>query len=369
MEIESFADEFGPEKVVEVYNPRVGLKGILVIDSTALGPGKGGIRMTPSVTVEEVFRLARVMTWKTALADLHFGGAKSGIIADPKEISLEKKKELLFEFGKALRPFCPKYYIAGPDVNTGEEEMRWFVEGAGSLKAATGKPKDLKGLPHELGSTGYGVAISTLVACKYARLKIKDAKIAIEGFGNVGTFTFKHLAEFGGKIVAVSDSKGCVYNPEGLSFEELLKVKKETGSVINYSKGKVLKKEELFGLETDILIPAALSDSINENNVSQIKASLVVEAANIAITKKAEEELYKKGVLVVPDFVANAGGVISSYAEYKGFNEEKMFKLVERKIKKNTKLVLKRSKEKQIKPREAAIEIAKERVKKAMESK
>jgi glutamate dehydrogenase/leucine dehydrogenase len=368
MEIENFADEFGPEKVVEVYNPKVGLKGILVIDSTARGPGKGGIRMTPTVSVEEVFRLARVMTWKTALADLPFGGAKSGIVANPKEISREKKKELLFEFGKALKPFCPKYYIAAPDVNTGEEEMRWFVEGNGSLKSATGKPKELNGLPHELGSTGYGVAIATLVACKHSRLKINQARIAIEGFGNVATFAFKHLAEFGAKIIAVSDSKGCIYNPEGLNFEELLKVKKETGSVINYQNGKVLKNEELFGLETDILIPAALSDSINENNASKIKARIIVEAANIAITKKAEEELFKRGVLIVPDFVANAGGVISSYAEYKGFDENKMFKLVERKIKKNTKLVLKRAKEKQIKPRDAALEIAKERVREAMES-
>ncbi|MEM7821593.1 MAG: Glu/Leu/Phe/Val dehydrogenase [Candidatus Aenigmatarchaeota archaeon] len=366
MEVDKFGDEFGPEKILEVYNQRVGLKGILVLDNLSRGPGKGGIRMTPGVSVEEVFRLARTMTWKNAMADLPFGGAKAGIIFDPKKHSVEEKKKIMVEFGRVLKPLCPKHYIAGPDVNTGEEEMRWFVEGNGSLKAATGKPKDLGGLPHELGSTGFGVAHSTLIAAKYGKIKIDKARVAIEGFGNVGSFAFKHLSEFGAKIVAVSDSKGCIYNPDGLNYEELMKVKKETGSVINYP-GTILKNEEIFGLEVDILIPAALSDSITIKNVSQVKAKILVEAANIPVTLEAEEELYKKGVLVVPDFVANAGGVISSYAEYRGFNEEKMFRLVERKIKKNTKLVLKKAKEKNMKTREVALEIAKERVKEAME--
>ncbi|MDI6798511.1 MAG: Glu/Leu/Phe/Val dehydrogenase [Candidatus Aenigmarchaeota archaeon] len=369
MELEKFVDEFGPEKVIEVYNPKIGLKGILVLDNLSRGPGKGGIRMTPTVDVEEVFRLARAMTWKTALADLPFGGAKSGIIADAKSISKEQKKALIVEFGKALKLVCPKMYIAAPDVATGEEEMRWFVEGNGSLKAATGKPKDLGGLPHELGSTGFGVAHSTLIACKHARLKVNGARVAIEGFGNVATFVFKHLSEFGARIVAVSDSRGCIYNPDGLSYEELIRIKKEIGSVINYTPGTVLKNEELFGLDVDILIPAALSDSITMQNVGKVKAKILVEAANIPVTLEAENELYKKGVLVVPDFVANAGGVISSYAEYRGFDQEKMFRLIERKIKKNTKVVLKRAKEKSIKPREAALEIAKERVIEAMEKK
>lgn len=358
-------DEWGPELLVEVYDQKTKLHGFLCVDNTSLGPGKGGIRMTPSVDKEEVFRLARTMTWKNALADLPFGGAKSGIVFDPKTHSMEEKKKIMTAFGRALKLISPKKYIAAPDVATGEEEMRWFVEGNGSLKSATGKPKDLGGLPHELGSTGFGVAQSTLVACKHAKLKIDEVKVAIEGFGNVATFVFKHLSEAGAKVVAVSDSKGCIFNQNGLKYDELMKIKKETGSVVNYP-GNILKNEEIVGLNVDILIPAALADSVTTQNVNQVNARILVEAANIPVTLGAEDELYKKGILVVPDFVANAGGVISSYAEYKGFNQEKMFKLVERKVRKNTKIVLKKAKEKQMKPRSAGLEIAQERIREAM---
>jgi len=360
--IEKFADEFGPEKIIEVYDPKVGLKGILVIDNTALGPGKGGIRMTPSVSAEEVFRLARVMTFKCSLAGLPFGGAKSGIIADPKKISLEQKAELMRAFGRALRGIAPKYYIGAPDVNTGEQEMKWFVEGNGSLKSVTGKPKELGGLPHELGSTGFGVFHSTLVAAKFAKIDIAKATVAIEGFGNVGSFTAKFLSQVGAKIVAVSDSKGVIYNQEGLDFEKLSEIKKQTGSVVNYQPGQVLPNEEIFKLQVDVLIPAALPDVINERNVNEIKAKLIVEAANIPCKPEIERILYERGILVVPDFVANAGGLISSYCEYKGYDENKMFALVEKKIKKNTKKVLRKAKKENVLPRDAAMETAKERI-------
>jgi glutamate dehydrogenase/leucine dehydrogenase len=362
MELEQFADEFGPEKIIEVYDKKAGLKAILVIDNTVLGPGKGGIRMTPTVSVEEVFRLARTMTWKCSLAGLPFGGAKSGIVADPKKISLEQKAELMRAFGRALRGIAPKHYIGAPDVNTGEQEMRWFVEGNGNLKSVTGKPKELGGLPHELGSTGFGVYHSTLVAVKFARLDATKATVAIEGFGNVGSFAAKFLSQAGARLVAISDSKGTIYNPEGLDFDKLSEIKKQTGSVINYQPGQVLSNEEIFKLPVDILIPAALPDVINEGNVNEVKAKVVVEAANIPCKPEIEKILHEKGILVVPDFVANAGGLISSYCEYKGYDESKMFALIEKKIKKNTKAVLRRAKKEKILPREAALEIAKERI-------
>ena len=364
--IESFADEFGPEKLIEVYDPSVKLRGFVVIDSTARGPGKGGIRMTPDVTVEEVFRLARVMTWKTALADLPFGGAKSGIVFDPKKHSLEEKKKIMVAFGRALRHIAPKLYVAAPDVNTGENEMRWFVEGNGSLKSCTGKPTDLGGLPHELGSTGFGVYWATIEAAKFSRMDVKSVSIAVEGFGNVGSFTAKFLSEAGAKVVAVSDSKGCVYDENGIDVQKLLEVKKSTGSVVGYQGGKTISHEEIFKLPVDILIPAAMSDVINEKNVNEIKAKIIVEAANIPMKPEIEEVLHKKGILVVPDCVANAGGVISSYAEYRGYDKDKAFKLIEKKIVKNTRLVLKKAKKENVKPRDAAEKIAKERVLKAM---
>src|SRR3972149_11608962 len=266
-------DEFGPEKIVEVYDQKTKMRGVLVIDNTALGPGKGGIRMTPTVSTEEVFRLARTMTWKCSLAGLPFGGAKSGIIADPKKLSKEEKKSMIQAFAVALKPLSPKYYIAAPDVNTAEEEMAWYVEANGSLQSAPGKPAILCvkpgeqcGIPHEYGSTGFGVAHATAVAVKFANIDIRGARVAIEGYGNVGSFAGKHLAEMGAKIVATSDSKGTIYNKEGLDMDKIAMVKKETGTVTNYKPGQVLKPEELFLLDVDIIIPAALPDVINAKN-------------------------------------------------------------------------------------------------------
>ena len=376
MEIESFADEFGPEYVVEIHNPKVGLKGILVIDNTSLGPGKGGIRMTPTVDVAEVFRLARTMTWKNALAELPFGGAKAGINASPEDIkNKERKKMLIQAFSKALKPIVPKLYIAGPDVNTGEQEMQWFFEANGDWRACTGKPATVCmrlfgkpgekcGIPHEFGSTGFGVAHATVVAANHIGLGIRGAKIAIEGFGNVGTFASKYLSDFGAKIVAVSDSKGVIYNENGLDVEKLHGVKEKTGSVVNYTPGKVLSNKEIFELNTDILIPGALPDVITKDNVGKIQSKILVEASNIPTTPAIEEMLHRRGVLVVPDFVANAGGVISSYAEYRGYNPKRMFDLVEKKVKRNVKIVLQLSKKYGLKPRDAALKIAQERIKK-----
>lgn len=369
IEIEGFVDEWGPEKILHVYDPEVGMKGVLVIDNTALGPGKGGIRMLPAATTEEIFRLARTMTWKCALAELPFGGAKSGIIADPKQISKEKKMEIIRAFSRALKPVCPKLYVAAPDINTGEEEMAVFAKENGSMKACTGKPARMCvkpgvkcGIPHEYGSTGYGVVQATFTAAKHVGMGIEGATAAIEGFGNVGSFVARHLVQIGAKVLAVSDSSGCIYNPEGLDYERLYQVKMETRSVINYRPGKVLDNNEIFALPVDILIPAALPDVIREDNVDDVKAKMVVEAANIPTSPKIEEVLRKRGVLVLPDIVANAGGVISSYAEYRGYNPKRMLELVQRKIRRNTRTVLKCAEEKGIGLRDAALNIAEERI-------
>jgi len=366
-------DEFGPEKVLEVYDPGAGMHGFLVIDNTALGPGKGGIRMTSSVTAEEVYRLARTMTWKNALAEIPFGGAKSGIVAEASVLTNGAKKALIQAFARAIRPLSPSLYIAGPDAGTGQEEMRWYVEANGSLKSCTGKPADMCvepgqecGIPHELGSTGLGVAHSAAEAVTFLGLGIKGVTVAIEGFGNVGTFAARYLSELGARVVAVSDRKGTIYNEKGLEVESLIKLKEETGSVINYRSGKVLTTAELFELEVDVLIPAALSDVITPSNVDKVKARVVVEGSNIPMSPDIEEILHKKGILVVPDFVANAGGVISSYAEYMGYSPRGMFDIVERRVKRNTRAVLEYGRDKGMKPRDAAMEIAVERVREAM---
>lgn len=355
-------DSFGPEKIVHVYNPKLGIKGVVVIDSTSLGPGKGGIRMTDTVDEEEVFRLARAMTWKTALAELPFGGAKSGIIVDSKQISKEDKKEIVEWFAKALKIVSPKMYIAAPDMYMAEQEMEWFAKANGDKKSVTGKPKSMGGLPHELGSTGFGVYHSTLTALDFMNKNVKKTTVAIEGFGNVGIFAGKFLSEKGAKIIAISDSKGMIHNKDGLDFKELEKVKKETGSVVNYKNSDKKECHEIIEVDADVLITAAIPDLIKSGDVDKIKFKLIVEGSNIPMSEETEEFLHKKGVLVVPDIIANAGGVISSYVEYINGNEEEMFKLIEGKITKNVKKILELSKKNKVHPREAAMKIAEERV-------
>jgi glutamate dehydrogenase (NAD(P)+) len=368
--IEAFADKWGPEKILQVYDPKTGMKGILVIDSTTLGPGKGGIRMTPTVTTDEVFRLARTMTWKCALAKIPFGGAKSGIIANPKQMTEDKKMDLIRAFSRAIKNVCPSLYVAAPDINTGEKEMAVFAKENGSLKSATGKPSTLCakpgikcGIPHEYGSTALGVVQAALTATNYMQnIDVDNATAAVEGFGNVGSYVVDYLSQIGVKVVAVSDSKGCIHNPDGLDYQKLLDVKTKTGSVINYRPGKILKNMELFELSVDLLIPAAFPDVINAYNVERIKAKMVVEAANLPIRPDVEKLLSDSGVMVIPDILANAGGVISSYAEYRGYNPKRMLELVQRKITQNTINVIETALDKNVGIREVAMSIAKDRI-------
>lgn len=375
MSIVEQKDTFGPELVLRVYDAAIGMEGFLVIDNTALGPGKGGIRMTPDVTAEEVFRLARTMTWKNALADIPFGGAKGGIIWNGG--SDELKKKFIQSFARALKPLMPKRYIAGPDVNTGEREMQWFVEATGNWRTATGKPANYCmtvfgkkgekcGIPHEFGSTGFGVVHATRVAAELAGLDIKKASVAIEGFGNVGSFAFQYLKELGANVVAVSDKDGAIYNPKGLDGAKLTALKNAGKSVVAYSNGKKISHDDIFGLPVDIVIPAAVTDVINDKNKNSIKAKIIVEGANIPMQERVEEELFNRGIMVVPDFVANAGGVISSYAEYRGYNPKRMFELVERKIVKSAKAVLAKSLREHRPVREIGVELAMAKVEAAM---
>lgn len=361
-------DGWGPEHVVQVAVPEINLVGFLIIDNTTLGPGKGGIRMTPNVTEEEVRRLARAMTWKNALAGIPFGGAKAGIRFSGSQ---KEKKRAVQEFAKAISVFTPGKYIAGPDVNTGEREMQWFVEATGNWKTATGKPAKLCmlvfgkggttqqcGIPHEFGSTGFGVAHSTKVAMELLKLQIRGVKISIHGFGNVGTFAAQYLQEMGAQIVAVADKDGAVFAKEGLDMQKLLKLSSARKPVAEYGKQNVIRSEDFWGVPVDILIPASVTDVINESNKDRIKAKLIVEGANIPMREAIEKELWEKGILIVPDFVANAGGVISSYAEYRGYNPKKMFDTVQKKIVASTTLVLKESLKKGIFPRQVALDIA-----------
>lgn len=337
------------------------MEGFLVVDNTVLGPGKGGIRMTSTVSEEEVSRLARTMTWKNALADIPFGGAKAGIVW--KGGSPELKKQFVQSFARAVGLFIPTKYIAGPDVNTGEQEMQWFVEAIENPRGATGKPSTLGGLPHELGSTGFGVAHAALVAAELRGISIKNATVAIDGLGNVGSFASSFLRKFGARIVAIADSKGTAFSEQGLDEKELLQFKKSQGkSVCDYPGIKKMTRNDIFTLDVDILIPASVTDVINKDNMNEVKASIIVEGANIPMTEDIENELFERGILIVPDFVANAGGVISSYAEYMNYDATKMFEIVEEKVVKSARLVLETSLRQKENPRKVALEIAKAKV-------
>lgn len=376
MEIQK--DRFGPEYSVNVYDPKIGMEGFLVIDNTAMGPGKGGMRMAAGVTAGEVWRLARTMTWKNALYGIPFGGAKAGIVWPGG--SPEKKKQFVQSFARKIKMFTPRYYIAGPDVNTGEREMQWFVEATGNWRSATGKPANLCmklfgktgekcGIPHEFGSTGFGVAQAAKIAADFKGIDIKKVAIAIEGFGNVGSFTFRYLEKMGAQITAVADRDGAIYNPSGLDFQKLSQLKSQGKSVKEYQDGQKLTHDEIFALPIDILIPAAVTDVINNKNKNSIKAKIIVEGANIPMQEHIEDELFKKGILIVPDFVANAGGVISSYAEYRGYNPKRMFDLVKRKSEKTTRTVLEQSLKENKNPRQVALALARKKVEARMQAK
>lgn len=361
--ISAFCDEWGPEKVIQVYDPQTGMTGILIIDNTAKGPGKGGIRIAENLTPYEIFRLARTMTWKCAIADLPFGGAKGGISANPEKID---KIQYIRAFARRIAPFVPSLYIGAPDLGTGEKEMAAFVDEIGNVDAATGKPVEIGGVPHELGTTGYGVAIASEIAARKLGLRISDLRVTVQGFGVVGSATAKYLSQMGAKIISLSDIYGMVSNEEGIDVEKAIRITRETGSVKNYRPAQEYEREKIFEMETDIFVPAATTDALNMNTAALLKTKMVIEGANIAITEKAEECLIQKGVLVIPDFVANSGGLIGSYTEFIRKTHKETFEIIKEKITGAMNQVQDRYPNNSSSPREIALSIAKEKVRRAM---
>ncbi len=357
-----FADELGPAKIIQVYEPTVNLRAVLVIDNLAMGPAMGGIRMAPDVSIEECFRLARTMTLKNAATGLPHGGGKTVVFADPKVPKADKER-LIRALAGALRNVPD--YIMGPDMGTNEECMAWIRDEKAQV---TGVPADLGGIPlDELGVTGWGVRHATEVGWQYCDGKLEGARLAIQGFGSVGKKTAIFLAEKQVILVGASDSQGAVYNPDGLEVDELARLKEAGRSVIDYSKGEKFDRDAIVGFDCDIWIPAARPDVVTEDNVHLLKAKLVVEGANIAISYGAEKYLHEKGVLVIPDIIANPGAVICSSLEYWGeFIDTEVLRTIEEKVRQNTKLVLEEAKTKKIMPRDVAMNLAVTRVQKAM---
>jgi glutamate dehydrogenase (NAD(P)+) len=357
----SLGDELGPLKVIHVHQPSIGLKGVLVVDNVAKGASIGGVRMAPDVTVEECARLARAMTFKNAAAGLPHGGGKAVLVGDPK-MPKPQKEILIRGFACALSEV--EQYIFAPDMGTNEECMAWIKDEVDRVVAL---PKEVGGIPlDEIGATGWGLSHVVDEALKFCAFTIRDARIAVQGFGAVGKHVSRFLTQQGAIVVAVSDSQGTIYNANGLDVEALIALKQQGKSVTDYPDGEKCNGDAIIDIECDIWIPAARPDVINEDNVHRLKTKLVVEGANIPITHGAEKILQEKGILCVPDFIANAGGVICAAMEYQGANQSAAMAAIEEKLRYNTMEVLNIAKRDQILPREAAMAMARKRIDRAM---
>lgn len=357
----AYADDLGPSKIIHVYEPSLDLKGVLVVDNVATGPSIGGVRMAPDVSTEECFRLARAMTMKNAAADLAHGGGKAVLRGDPK-MPRDRKQALLRAMASSLRNV--EEYIFAPDMGTDEECMAWVKDEIGRVVAL---PREVGGIPlDEIGATGWGLRNAAEVALTFCDFELDGARVVVQGFGAVGKHAARFLAEAGAVLVAASDSRGTLHDPGGLDVDALIRLKNSGNSITDYDRGEKLDRDAVIGIECDIWIPAARPDVIHGENVDRLKTKLVLQGANIPFTPGAEQTLHKKGVLCVPDFIANAGGVICAATEYQGGGETAAFAAIQEKVRRNTEQVLTAARDRGVLPRQAAVEMATERVKRAM---
>ncbi|MEU7477131.1 Glu/Leu/Phe/Val dehydrogenase dimerization domain-containing protein [Lentzea sp. NPDC042327] len=367
MDVLQLMDEWGPEKVVAVSDRRTGMKGVLVIDNTARGMGKGGTRMSPGVTVAEIARLARVMTWKWAGVDLFFGGAKAGIRFDPASPG---KEAALRAFARKLSNEVPREYVLGLDMGLTERDAAIVQDELSDRGAMMGAPAQLGGLPYdELGVTGFGVAE---VADELMPLRGK--RVAIQGFGAVGAATAKRCAELGAIVVAVSSVHGALVDAGGLDVDRLLRLRAECGdlAVEEHGGGALRALGAELRVPCDVLVPAAVQDVVDADLAKELDTALVVEGANLPTSPAAQEVLAARGITVVPDFIANAGGVVAAAfgmdARYSPFPVDPAVVLdaVSVKLRANAATVLAEARNRGTTTHAAAREVAQERVLAAM---
>jgi len=355
--------------------------GHRVQHNDARGPFKGGIRYHPAVTLDEVKALAMWMTWKCAIVDVPFGGGKGGIVCDPKSMSETELERLTRRYAYMISDIVGPYVdIPAPDVYTSPREMAWFMDTYSALKGSitpaviTGKPINIGGSQGRTEATGLGTAICAREAAKKLGLNLNGSKVVIQGFGNAGTFAARFLKSMNANIIAVSDSKGGVYNEDGLDVEELIAYKQKSGAVKGFPKSKEVSNKELLELECDILVPAAYENQITHENANNIKAKVIVEAANGPTTPDADEILFKRGMLVVPDILANAGGVTVSYFEWVQnltrdyWSYEKVTSMLEDKMVKAFNSVYKTAEEYKVDMRKGSMVLAVSRVVDAIKS-
>jgi glutamate dehydrogenase (NAD(P)+) len=290
----------------------------------ALGPYKGGIRYHPQVSIDEVKALSMWMTWKCAIANIPYGGGKGGIICNPKQMSNGELERMTRRYAYAIADIIgPRTDIPAPDVYTGGKEMSWIMDTYSALKGNFVQPEVITGKPLAVGgslgrneATGRGLSFTVREAVKKLGISLKAASVAIQGFGNAGQFAGQLLEEMGAKVVAISDSQGGIINENGLSVGSVRAHKEKTGSVVGFSGSRSISNEEILVTDCTILIPAALENQITKNNAAKLTAKLVAEAANGPTTPEADDILHSKEIMVIPDVLANAGGVTVSYFEW-----------------------------------------------------
>ena len=356
-----FADDLGPSRVVHLYEPSIGLRAAVVVDNVAAGPSIGGVRMARDVSTEECFRLARAMTLKNAAAELPHGGGKAVIFADPAMAETDKER--------AIRAFASLIqelddYIPGPDMGTNETCMAWIRDETGR---AVGLPRELGGIPLDtIGATGFGLAVAIDVAEGYCAIRAAGARVAVQGFGAVGMHVARRLSQRGAVVVAVADSAGTLLDANGLDVETLIALKRDGHKVVDASFGEKRGRDAVIEADCDILVPAARPDVITESNASRVKARLIAQGANIPATDAAEVLLHERGILCLPDFIVNAGGVICASVEYHGGSEAAALALIEERVARNTQDVLEFARKQDVTPRAAARALVDARVSRLM---
>ena len=297
--------------------------GYRVLHNDTRGPGKGGIRYHPDVTLDEVRALAALMTLKTAVVNIPYGGAKGAVVCNPKTLSQNELERLTRRYTAEINNFIgPETDIPAPDVGTNPQIMAWIMDtysmGKGHSVPAvvTGKPIEIGGSKGRFEATGRGCVITALLAAKHFEINAEGATVAVQGAGNVGVTTANLLSREGCHIIAISDSKGGVYNPKGLEIDRVFAHKRESGSVIGFKDAETITNAELLELQCDILVPAAMEDQLTKANADSVKAKIIVEGANAPTTPEADSILGDNSIVVVPDILANAGGVVVSYLEW-----------------------------------------------------
>ena len=302
---------------VEVYT------GYRVQYNIALGPAKGGIRYHPTVALDEVTALAAWMTWKCAVAQIPFGGGKGGIACDPTRMSRRELERLTRRYiGEIVDAIGPDKDVPAPDVNTNDQVMAWVMDtysmhvGATTTAVVTGKPIELGGSAGRREATGRGITIVAREAARHLGFSLAGARVAIQGFGNVGSVSAHLLAAMGARVVAVTDWKGGVYDERGLDIAAMMDYARQFKTIDGFPAGRALTNDDLFRLDVDVLLPAAIENQITLRNAADIRARLIIEGANGPTTPDAHRLLHERGVFVVPDILANAGGVTASYFEW-----------------------------------------------------